>query len=525
VVGDPTVDVAGIAYHSGRVEPGYAFFCVRGFVADGHRFIPEAVRRGAAVLVVEGEAGLELAREGLKDLGGPGGPGPEPPPAVVVLPDVRAAMGRAAANFYGHPSRRLRVIGVTGTNGKTTTTHLVWELLRAAGRRCGLIGTVKTVVGGRVLPAERTTPEAFDLQGLAARMVQAGDTHLSLEVGSHALVLGRVESFEFDTAVFTNLTQDHLDFHGDMESYFAAKARLFESLGRSYLDRPKAGPKAALLNADDPYSSRLASLTRAPVVTYGLGTGGDLGRPSLWAGEVRLDRGRTSFLLKVRAGLGIGLPGPEAFERSVTLSLTGRHNVSNALAALGAVLLEGLEPESAVEALARVQGAPGRFETVDAGQPFLAVVDYAHTPDGLENVLEAARALNPRRVITVFGCGGDRDRTKRPLMGEVCGRLSDFCVVTSDNPRSEDPEAIIREITPGLKRLGLKEGREYVVEPDRARAIRLAVEAAEPGDLVLVAGKGHETYQIFADRTIHFDDREVLREAIADRGKGAAGGF
>jgi len=517
IVGDPAVAVTGVAYDSRRVDPGCAFFCVRGFVEDGHRFIPEAAGRGAAVIVVEGEAGLEMARRTM------GSSAPGQGPVLVAVPSVRAAMGRAAANFYGNPSRKLRVIGVTGTNGKTTTAHLVRELLEAQGRRCGLIGTVQTVVGGESLPAGRTTPEAFDLQDLANRMVRAEDSWLSMEVGSHALALDRVLGFEFDTAVFTNLTQDHLDFHGDMESYFAAKARLFEGLGRSYLGEPKPGPKAAILNADDPHSERLASQCRVPVVTYGIDAGES--RPGLWARDIKLEPNQATFTLAVKDGFGAGLPGPAGFETPVVLSMTGRHNISNALGALGAVLAEGLSPSAAVADLAHVQGAAGRFETVDAGQNFMAVVDYAHTPDGLENVLQAARALGPRRVITVFGCGGDRDRGKRPLMGETAGRLSNLCVVTSDNPRSERPEAIIEEIEPGLKGLGLQEGSAYLVEPDRARAIVLAVRAARPGDLVLVAGKGHETYQIFADKTIHFDDREVLREAIlAQRTGGDSGG-
>ncbi len=512
IVGDPAVAVTGVAYDSRRVSPGSAFFCVRGFVEDGHRFIPEAVARGAGVLVVEGEAGLRTARRTL---------GSRPPgtgPVLVAVPSVRAAMGRAAANFHGNPSRMLRVIGVTGTNGKTTTSHLIRELLEARGRKCGLIGTVQTVVGGQSLSAGRTTPEAFDLQDLAHRMVLAEDGYLSMEVGSHALALDRVLGFEFDIAVFTNLTQDHLDFHGDMESYFEAKARLFEGLGRSYLGEPKPGLKAAILNADDPHSERMARRCRVPVVTYGIGAGEN--RPDLWARDIRLEPSRATFTLTVKDGLGAGLPGPAGFEAPVALSMTGRHNIANALAALAVVLAEGLPPTTTVTDLAHVRGAAGRFETVDVGQSFMAVVDYAHTPDGLENALQAARALGPRRVITVFGCGGDRDRGKRPLMGEVAGRLSDFCVVTSDNPRSERPEAVIADIKPGLNGLGLKEGSAYLVEPDRARAIVLAVRAAGPGDLVMVAGKGHETYQIFADKTIHFDDREVLREAMLGLGNG-----
>ncbi len=520
--------VTGVTYDSRTVRPGGVFFAVRGFVHDGHAFIPEALRRGAVGVIVEGPAGVEAARAALAILAGGQAVGPAQTaapeaseragPAIVAVPATRPAMGLAAANFYGHPSRELRVIGVTGTNGKTTTTHLVRELLVAQGFGCGLIGTVQNVVGGSSLPAGRTTPEAIDLQGLARRMVDAGDTHLSMEVGSHALALDRVAGFEFDQAVFTNLTQDHLDFHGDMESYFSAKARLFEGLGSSYLGQPKPGPKICVLNADDPAWRRLSALARVPVVTYGIAAE----EAAVRAADLRLEPGRTAFTLRLAEGLGAGLPGPAATVLPVELSMTGRHNVANALAALAVALVEGVPAEAAAAALAGVKGAAGRFETVDAGQDFTAVVDYAHTPDGLENVLQAARALRPRRIITVFGCGGDRDRTKRPLMGEVAARLSDLCVVTSDNPRSEKPEAIIDEIRPGLERRGRREGSGFWVEPDRKRAIELAVRKAGSGDLVLVAGKGHETYQIFADRTIHFDDREVLREAIA-RHLGSAG--
>ncbi len=540
MIGDLAVPVTGVYYDSRAVTQGGAFFCVPGFVRDGHDFIPDALARGASVLVVEGAKGLEAARE-VTGLGRPLGtkPGPAGAPVVVAVPNVRAAMGLAAANFFGHPSRDLRVIGVTGTNGKTTTTHLIREILLAHGHPCGIIGTVHSIVGGKSLPAGRTTPEAFDLQALSRQMVEAGDTHLAMEVGSHALVLDRVKGFEFDLGVFTNLTQDHLDFHGDLESYFLAKAKLFERLGSSYAGRPKAGTKAAILNANDPYSARLTGLTRVPVVTYGIaareGTtaGPTSGTPSdappfpgpfgLEAQDIKLEPGRATFTIRAREGLGAGLPKPPAFTAPAILSLTGAYNVSNALAALAVALVEGVPPLAAVEALAKVKGAPGRFETVEAGQDFLAVVDYAHTPDGLENVLQAARALHPRRIITVFGCGGDRDRRKRPLMGKAVAALSDFCVVTSDNPRSEKPEAIIEEIKPGLLDLGRREGVDFIADPDRARAIGLAVKMAEPGDLVLVAGKGHETYQIFADRTIHFDDREVLREAIETVGRGGAG--
>jgi UDP-N-acetylmuramoyl-L-alanyl-D-glutamate--2,6-diaminopimelate ligase len=510
LVGEASTPVAGLAYDSRQVGPGGAFFCVKGFVQDGHSFIADALARGARTIVVEGRAGLEAANRLATGAANRLATGAA---TVVAVPAMRPAMGLAAANFFDHPSTKLRVLGVTGTNGKTTTTHLIRELLVGQGHPCGLIGTVQAIVGGETHPAGRTTPEAFDLQDLAARMVAAGDTYLSMEVGSHALALDRVSGFEFDIGVFTNLTQDHLDFHGTMEEYFQAKASLFKGVGRSYRGEPKSGAKAVVLNADDAHSLSLAAVARVPVVTYAL----DAPEAGLRATDLKFSQGRATFTLTVKDGLGADLPGPARFRVPATVSMTGRHNVANALAAVAVVLAEGLPAEAVVAGLAGVKGAAGRFETVDAGQGFLAVVDYAHTPDGLENVLQAVRSLHPRRVITVFGCGGDRDRSKRPLMGEVVARLSDLCVVTSDNPRSERPEAIIEEIRPGLERLGRREGTGYLVDPDRARAIGLAVDAAGAGDVVLVAGKGHETYQTFADRTISFNDREVLREAIQRR--------
>jgi UDP-N-acetylmuramoyl-L-alanyl-D-glutamate--2,6-diaminopimelate ligase len=455
------VEITALAYDNRRVEPATLFFCVPGFTRDGHDFAPDAVARGAAALVVERPLGLGV---------------PE-----VVVEDVRAAMAQAAARFHGDPSRRLQVVGVTGTNGKTTTAFLVREVLEAAGIRTGLLGTVKSVIGGREETVERTTPEAIDLQATLARMRAGGDAAAAIEVSSHALELRRADGVHYAAAVFTNLTQDHLDFHPDMESYFQAKRRLFTDLS----------PGTAVINVDDPYGRRLAEeLPRA--VTYAISNEAD------W----RVTDLRTGF-----AGSDFVLWTPEA-EAAIHIPLPGRFNVLNAVAALATARSLGVALEDGVRALSDAGRVPGRFEPVDAGQEFAVLVDYAHTPDSLENVLRAARDLAEGRVICVFGAGGDRDRGKRPLMGEIAARLADRAIVTSDNPRSEDPEAIIDAIVAGAE-------RPVEREPDRRAAIADAVAAARPGDVVVIAGKGHEQGQEFADgRKEPFDDVAVAREAL-----------
>ncbi len=468
------VEVAGLAYDSRVVRPGDLFLCVPGFRFDGHDFIPEAVARGAVACLVERPG---LVPEALGE---------------ALVPRVRQAAPAVARRFFGDPSRELRLVGVTGTNGKTTTTHLVRQVLARRGR-VGLIGTVRNVVGGREEPVERTTPEAVDLQRLFRRMRQAGDTHCVMEVSSHALALHRVDGCAFDVAVFTNLTPEHLDFHGDLRSYLEAKARLFELLGEG--DRGPKGPKGAVLNADDPASAEIARRCRVPIVTYGLE-----GTRDLSAADVRVGLQGTSFVVRHPWG-----------ETPVRLRLAGRFNVYNALAAFAVGLVEGLPPEEVAAALGEVSGVPGRFELVDRGQPFAVIVDYAHTPDGLENVLQAARQLASGRVIVAFGCGGDRDRSKRPAMGEIAARLADQVFITTDNPRSEDPAAIAREIEAGVLR---HPERPYKVVLDREAAILEAVAAARVGDAVVIAGKGHEQHQIFRDRSVPFDDREVAARAL-----------
>lgn len=472
------VEARGLAYDSRRVKPGDVFVCIRGLRTDGHFYAEEAVGRGAVAVVVE------------RDL-----PVPAKVPCVRVA-DTRQALGLMAARHYGFPSHSLRLIGVTGTNGKTTTTYLVKAILEAAGRKVGLIGTIRNLAGDEEIPTERTTPESLDLQALLAYMRGVGCTHVVMEVSSHAIELKRVAGVEFDVGVFTNLTQDHLDFHGTFEAYRAAKGKFFTSLGLT----AKAGPRGAIINADDPSAGFFTRVATVPVGTYGRS-----GSARVRAEEVRL----------ARTGLGYLLRAPEG-EIELALRLSGEFNVYNSLAAAATGLAEGCSLDVVKKGLEGVSGVPGRFEVVDEGQPFTVVVDYAHTPDGLENLLQAAETVTEGRKILVFGCGGDRDRGKRPLMGEIAGRLADYTVVTSDNPRSEDPAAICAEVVAGVAKTA--PGPEaYRVLVDRREAIEHAMAVARPGDVVLLAGKGHETYQVFSDRTSHFDDREVAREALARR--------
>ncbi|MEX2645715.1 MAG: UDP-N-acetylmuramoyl-L-alanyl-D-glutamate--2,6-diaminopimelate ligase [Gaiellaceae bacterium] len=435
------VEVRDLAYDARAVVPGTLFFCVPGSRADGHEFAGVAVERGAVALVVEHPV--------------------DAPVPQLVVPSARAAMAVVADEFFGHPSEELEVAGVTGTNGKTTTAHLLHAILSAAGRRPGLLGTVEARVGGRPRVLERTTPEAIDLQRLFREMLDAGDRSCAMEASSHASELHRLDRVRFRVLVFTNLSQDHLDFHGTMERYFAAKRRLFDGV-------------PAVVNADDPWGRRLLDELGGEGLTFGFSEDAEVG-PGALAG--------------------------------VELRLRGRFNVLNALGAAAAAQVLGIDPDAVRAGIEAVEGVPGRFEEVSEGQPFTVLVDYAHTPDSLETVLREARGLAEGRVLCVFGAGGDRDREKRPLMGRVAGELADLAVVTSDNPRSEDPDAIIAEILAGA-------ARELVVEPDRRAAIEAAVEAARPGDVVVVAGKGHEQGQEAGGIVLPFDDREVAREAL-----------
>jgi UDP-N-acetylmuramoyl-L-alanyl-D-glutamate--2,6-diaminopimelate ligase len=466
LAGDPLI--TNLAFDSRRAGPGTLFFCVRGFRSDGHEFAPAAVAAGAVALVAEEPLGLGV---------------PE-----ILVPDARAAMAPAAARFEGDPTRRLDVIGITGTNGKTTTAHIVRALLEAAGRPCGLLGTVGSVIGGEERPAVRTTPEAIDLQADFRAMVDAGDRACAMEVSSHALELHRADAITFAVAIFTNLTQDHLDFHPDLESYFQAKRRLLT-----------LGPRTSVIDIDDAHGARLAA-EFPEAVTVGIDAPG----ATLRAREV------TSSL----AGSRFTLATPEGAVELAT-PLPGRFNVRNVLAALAAVRALGIPLAGIAPAVAAAGRVPGRFEPVSEGQDFAVLVDYAHTPDSLENVLRAAREISEGDVIVVFGAGGDRDRAKRPLMGALAAELADRAIVTSDNPRSEDPHAIIAEILAGI---GTDPPHPVLAEPDRRVAIRAAVDGARTGDVVVIAGKGHEHGQEFADGlVVPYDDVSEARAALRER--------
>jgi UDP-N-acetylmuramoyl-L-alanyl-D-glutamate--2,6-diaminopimelate ligase len=472
----PDVPITSLAYSTRQVAPGALFFCVPGFTADGHDYAADAVARGAAALVCERPLGVGV---------------PE-----VVVTDVRKAMGPAAARFHRDPSAELRVVGITGTNGKTTTAYLVRSVLEAAGVPCGLLGTVTSVIGGREQPVERTTPEAIDLQASFRHMLAAGDRACAMEVSSHALELGRASGIHFACRVFTNLSQDHLDFHPSMEHYFLAKRRLFES--------PGGDPGTSIVNVDDPWGRRLIE-ELGGAVTYAIERPADF---------------RASERAFGPAGSTFRALTPDG-EIELRTRLPGHFNVLNALAALAAARSLGIELETAARALASAERVPGRMEPVEAGQDFAVLVDYAHTPEALDNVLRAARELCSGRLHVVFGGGGDRDKTKRPLMGRVASALADRVVVTSDNPRSEDPEAIVEEVL-----VGAGDGAER--EVDRRRGIARALAGAGRGDVVVIAGKGHEQGQEFAGgRKEPFDDATVAREALrelASAGEVAAAG-
>ena len=461
--------VAGLAYDSRQVKPGFVFFAVPGAKSDGHEFIPDALARGAAAVVVERRV-------------------PQPGDAAAIrVHNVRRAMGHWAARFYGYPSRKPKVAGVTGTNGKTTVTYILESIFRAAGMAAGVVGTVNYRYRDCALPAPHTTPESVDLQRLLAEMTRAGVEGVAMEVSSHALELERVRGIDFDAAIFTNLTRDHLDFHRTMEDYFAAKQLLFTGTGAP-------APRFAAINRDDEYGARIKTGAETQTVWYGMGKDA-----TVRARHISSSFGGLRF--EVQAG---------SDRINIESALIGRINVYNILAACCAGLSYGLPADIIARGIAQCRAVPGRFERVDEGQPFVVVVDYAHTDDALRNVISMARSLEPKRVVTLFGCGGDRDRTKRPIMGQVAAELSDFVVLTSDNPRSEDPIDIMNDVLVGLRR----KDTPCLVEPDRATAIRRAIEEARPGDILILAGKGHETYQVLKDRTIPFDDREVAREVL-----------
>jgi len=479
-------EVGSLHYRSQEVRPGGVFVAMRGLAADGHDFIDDALDRGAVAVVAQSTVARRTA--------------------VVAVPDTRRALAELAAAFYGHPSAQMTVVAVTGTNGKTTTTYLIESILERAGLRVGVIGTINTRYGGTTFPNPVTTPESLDLQRILADMRAAGVTHVVLEASSHAIDLARIHCCWMDAAVFTNLSQDHLDYHGDMRAYWNAKKRLFTD----YLPSgPKAEQAVAVINTDSPHGSELADRLTGRIVR--VGTAG--------ACSVRGERMRCS-LQGIRGSIDVGGHPVE-----VGSPLVGRHNVENILCAAGAATALGVAPEAIAAGIASLACVPGRLERVQGRGGRFVYVDYSHTPDALENALSALRPLSSGRIVCVFGCGGDRDRTKRPIMGTIAARLSDLAVVTSDNPRSEAPQAIIEEILPGVRAQGLVQvapdqlgamagGKAFAAEPDRRRAIEAAIRAAQPGDMVLIAGKGHETYQVLGKRTIHFDDREEAARVL-----------
>jgi len=487
--------ISSVVYDSRQATIGSLFVAIRGEKTDGNRFIGTVVERGAAAVVSE-MAPAALRGPSLGAEAQNAALGQQPLPASVAwlqVPDARKALAIIAANFYGHPADKLQLAGITGTNGKTTTSFLLDSIIHAAGLRSGLFGTIEYRTPLETYPARTTTPESLDLQRFFSEIGRAGGTHAVLESSSHALALDRLWGCRFAVAVFTNLTRDHLDFHNTMENYFAAKRRLFEGTGAGAARR-------GIVNIDDAYGQQLRNIAEQ-TITYGLASGAQVTAKKFALALRGLD-----FIADTPAG-----------KIEVRSPLVGRNNVYNLLAAIAASIALNFRREAIEAGISSLAAVPGRFERIDLGQPFMVIVDYAHTDDALQKLLETARELHPTgRVITLFGCGGERDRSKRPLMGAAAGRLSDVVVLSSDNPRGEDPLKIINDALVGLQRTSAK----VLVEPDRERALELALEQARAADMVLLAGKGHETTQVLSDRTIEFDDREVARRILRERGYG-----
>lgn len=457
---DVDIEVSGISYNSRLTKPGDVFVAVTGFKTDGHKYAKSAVENGAVCVVCEHEIeGVDVP--------------------CIIVENSRSALAEMACNFYGNPTKKLKLIGVTGTNGKTTVTYLVKSVLEANGEKVGLMGTNKNMIGDMDYHTERTTPESLEMQEFFSDMVKEGCTYAVMEVSSHSLDLHRVAGCDYDVGAFTNLTQDHLDFHGDMENYFNAKAKLFDMC------------KTGVINADDSYGARLCEKCSCEKISYGIKNGNMKAENVLYG-----DKG-VSF---------------DCGNMKINLGIPGTFSVYNALTAIGICKACGISDEVIEKALNSAQGVKGRAEIVDCGRDFTLLIDYAHTPDGLENILSSVRKFAKGRVVVVFGCGGDRDKTKRPKMGRVAGRIADFCIVTSDNPRTEEPDAIIRDILDGMD----DAMAEYVVIENRRDAIEYAIRHARKDDVIVLAGKGHEDYQILKDKTIHFDEREVIREILSN---------
>ena len=478
VQGDQNVSIQDITADSRAVKPNSLFIALDGATVDGHNYIDKAVAAGAVAVIVSKPVTVP------DDV------------CVITVSDTRQAMMVCVPYFFDYPANRMRMVGVTGTNGKTTTTHMIRHILKAQGHKVGVIGTVHIMIGDTSYPIHNTTPDVVDLQHILHQMVQENVEYCVMEVSSHALALGRVSGVEFDTAVFTNLTQDHLDFHKTFENYLAAKCKLFEQVSAPNQVKDNKG---AVINIDDSYGHRVMEKTTAPTITYST-----LGKGTLNASDVHMSTKNSQYTVNYK---GESYP--------VSMNTTGLFNVYNTLAAIGACLQEGISMEAIDTALKTFSSVPGRFELIEEGQDFAVVVDYAHTPDGLQNILETAKAIKENRIIIVFGCGGDRDATKRPIMGRIAAEYGDKIYVTSDNPRTEDPVQIVKDVEVGVKE-ALRDGTSYEVIVDRREAINHAIHDAKAGDIVIIAGKGHENYQILKNETIHFDDREEARKALKE---------
>lgn len=478
VEGNQNVSIQDITADSRAVKPNSLFIALDGATVDGHNYIDKAVAAGAVAVIVSKPVTVP------DDV------------CVITVADTRQAMMTCVPYFFDYPANRMRMVGVTGTNGKTTTTHMIRHILKAQGHKVGVIGTVHIMIGDTSYPIHNTTPDVVDLQHILHQMVQENVEYCVMEVSSHALALGRVSGVEFDTAVFTNLTQDHLDFHKTFENYLAAKCKLFEQVSAPNQVKDNKG---AVINIDDSYGHRVMEKTTAPTITYST-----LGKGTLNASDVHMSTKNSQYTVNYK---GESYP--------VSMNTTGLFNVYNTLAAIGACLQEGISMEAIDTALKTFSSVPGRFELIEEGQDFAVVVDYAHTPDGLQNILETAKAIKENRIIIVFGCGGDRDATKRPIMGRIAAEYGDKIYVTSDNPRTEDPVQIVKDVEVGVKE-ALRNGTSYEVIVDRREAINHAIHDAKAGDIVIIAGKGHENYQILKNETIHFDDREEARKALKE---------
>ena len=478
VQGDQNVSIQDITADSRAVKLNSLFIALDGATVDGHNYIDKAVAAGAVAVIVSKPVTVP------DDV------------CVITVSDTRQAMMVCVPYFFDYPANRMRMVGVTGTNGKTTTTHMIRHILKAQGHKVGVIGTVHIMIGDTSYPIHNTTPDVVDLQHILYQMVQENVEYCVMEVSSHALALGRVSGVEFDTAVFTNLTQDHLDFHKTFENYLAAKCKLFEQVSAPNQVKDNKG---AVINIDDSYGHRVMEKTTAPTITYST-----LGKGTLNASDVHMSTKNSQYTVNYK---GESYP--------VSMNTTGLFNVYNTLAAIGACLQEGISMEAIDTALKTFSSVPGRFELIEEGQDFAVVVDYAHTPDGLQNILETAKAIKENRIIIVFGCGGDRDATKRPIMGRIAAEYGDKIYVTSDNPRTEDPVQIVKDVEVGVKE-ALRDGTSYEVIVDRREAINHAIHDAKAGDIVIIAGKGHENYQILKNETIHFDDREEARKALKE---------